>query len=106
VILEAMASGVPVLATDVGGSRELVLPGRTGWLTPSGNLSALAEGILAALAVPLERVNVARRARQEVAGRFSVDRIAAEYAALYLKAAGEAQASMGTAGLDPPETSP
>jgi glycosyltransferase involved in cell wall biosynthesis len=105
VILEAMASGVPVLATDVGGSRELVLPGRTGWLTPSEDPIALAESILAALADPQERINLARAANEDVTARFSVDRIAAEYAALYLRAAGEAPAPPAALSPDPPEPS-
>jgi glycosyltransferase involved in cell wall biosynthesis len=105
VILEAMASGVPVLATDVGGTRELVLPGGTGWLVPSGNPTALAEGILAALDNPQERINLARKAKADVTARFSVDRIAAEYAELYLKVTGKAQASPVAAVPDPPEPS-
>jgi glycosyltransferase involved in cell wall biosynthesis len=106
VILEAMASGIPVLATDVGGTRELVRPGQTGWLVPSGDSAALAEGILAALDNPHQRANLARTARDDIAARFSVERIAAEYAALYLKADGAVQASPTAGQRKDAETSP
>ena len=43
VILEAMAAGVPVVATDIPGTRELVLPEATGYLVPVGNRAAFAK---------------------------------------------------------------
>lgn len=43
VILEAFAAGKPVLVSDLGGSAELVEPGRTGWRFPAGDASALAD---------------------------------------------------------------
>lgn len=42
VVLEAMAMGLPVLATDIAGVRELIEPGREGWLFPVGDAPALA----------------------------------------------------------------
>ncbi len=42
-ILEAMAAGVPVVATDIPGTRELVLPGVTGYLVPVGDRAAFAK---------------------------------------------------------------
>jgi glycosyltransferase involved in cell wall biosynthesis len=42
VVLEALAAGVPVAATDVGGVRELVHDGRSGFLVPPGDVAALA----------------------------------------------------------------
>ena len=41
VLLEAMSHGMPAIATDVGASREVVIPGQTGWLVPAGDERAL-----------------------------------------------------------------
>jgi glycosyltransferase involved in cell wall biosynthesis len=51
VLLEAMASGVPVMGADVGPTRELLAPGR-GWLVPPGDARALAERIAAVVSDP------------------------------------------------------
>ena len=45
VVCEGQAMGRPVIASDHGGSRETILPGITGWLTPSGDSAALAHAI-------------------------------------------------------------
>ena len=45
-VLEAMASGLPVVATDVGGNPELVREGSTGYLVPAADATAMAEAIL------------------------------------------------------------
>ncbi len=46
VVLEAMALGVPVISTDCGGMREVVLPGTTGWLVPVRDAQAIAEAVI------------------------------------------------------------
>ena len=68
VILEALASGVPVVATAVNGINEAVIPGKTGWLVPPEDPRLLAEAMREALAHPGE----ARR--RAVAGRQLVRR--------------------------------
>jgi glycosyltransferase involved in cell wall biosynthesis len=71
---EAQAMGRPVVATDHGGSRETVVPGVTGWLTPPGDPAALAAAIGAALALgPEERDIWARRAIAHIAANFTRD---------------------------------
>jgi glycosyltransferase involved in cell wall biosynthesis len=81
--LEALLSGVPVVASKVGGLPELVREGETGWLAPPRNPEALAGTILAALS---DREEARRRALQgeKIARRlFDVERTAREIAAIY-----------------------
>jgi len=55
VLLEAGACGVPVVATDVPGTREVVVDGETGWLTPAGDTQELAETMMKLMHMPLVR---------------------------------------------------
>jgi len=48
-VLESMAAGLPVVATDVGGNREAVLNGATGWLVPPKDPVTMAEKIILTL---------------------------------------------------------
>ena len=66
-VLEAMASGLPVIASDAGGLRELVLDGKTGLLVPSGNPTILAEKISVLLGDPglMARMGEAGRLRAQ-----------------------------------------
>jgi len=57
VIMEAMALRRPVVSTFVGGIPELVVPGKTGWLVPAGNVGALASALREVLAAPPERLD-------------------------------------------------
>jgi glycosyltransferase involved in cell wall biosynthesis len=82
-VLEAMAVGVPVIATDVGGSCELVDQGVTGFLVPVGDSDTLAAAVADALTdLPRTRA-MAERARQVIDSRFGLRRMVAEYEALY-----------------------
>lgn len=81
VLLEALTLGRPVVASDVGGSAEAVIHGRTGLVVPSGDAAALAAAI-ERLAGPEGRA-FGERARADAALRFSTGRFAAEIEALY-----------------------
>lgn len=80
VVLEAMAAGLPVVATAVEGTDELVVPGRTGWLVPSREPRALAEAIVAAAAGFRGQ---GRAGRLRVEGEFSIPRMVARYEDLW-----------------------
>jgi glycosyltransferase involved in cell wall biosynthesis len=81
-VLEAQAAGVPVVATPVGGIRETVVDGETGFLVPVGNAEALAERIVHVLEHPEEARRVAAEARRRVQ-EFSEERMVAETLAIY-----------------------
>ena len=86
-ILEAMAAGRPVVATDVGGVRDAVEPGVTGLLVPPGNADALAGAIRRLLEDPAGAAAMGARGRERVRERFSADRMVADYARLYREVA-------------------
>ncbi len=83
VVDEAMAAGVPVVASRVGGIPELVREGRTGYTVPPGDAAALA-GRLGQLAGDgALRRRMAREARASVGERFDERTMAAEIASVY-----------------------
>jgi glycosyltransferase involved in cell wall biosynthesis len=73
VIVEGMAAGRPVIASAAGGVTEIVNHGRNGWLVEPGNPAALADAIETVRRAPDLARDVARRARDDAAQRFSVD---------------------------------
>lgn len=83
VALEAMAAGVPVITSDIGGFKEVVEPGKTGLHTWANNPDSLAWGILEVFAKPEEAAARARRARKGVKARFSWDKVAQETVVVY-----------------------
>jgi glycosyltransferase involved in cell wall biosynthesis len=82
-VIEAQASGVPVVATPVGGIRETVVEGETGWLVPVDDAAALAERISWVLEHPAEARPVADEARRRARGRFSIETMVERTLALY-----------------------
>jgi len=85
VIMEAMASEVPVIATDISGTRELIEPGKTGWLAEPGNSSDLASTILEALDAPSKRQQFVDNALEDIIPLYSMESIAEKYTELYHK---------------------
>jgi sugar transferase (PEP-CTERM/EpsH1 system associated) len=82
-ILEAMASGLPTLATAVGGNPELVAYGRTGVLVPPENVDAMADALLQMVADPSRAAALGRAGRAEVERRFSLQAMVGAYQRLY-----------------------
>jgi glycosyltransferase involved in cell wall biosynthesis len=83
VVLEALAAGVPVVATAVGGTPELIEHGRGGFLVPAGRPPVLAEAILAMLANRRTRNAMGQYARQQMQHRFTFDTQADRYLQLF-----------------------
>lgn len=84
VAAEAGAMGRPVIATDHGGAREIVLPGRSGLLVPPDDAAELATALAALAAAGANaRAAMGERARAHVARHFTVERMCADTLALY-----------------------
>jgi glycosyltransferase involved in cell wall biosynthesis len=71
VLLEAMAAGVPIVASGVGGVPECVRSGSTGLLIPPADVAALRDAILALLLDPARAQELARTAQRDIDERFS-----------------------------------
>jgi glycosyltransferase involved in cell wall biosynthesis len=82
-LIEALAAQRPVVATDVGGVRSIVVDGVTGLLAPSGDAAAVAGLLERLLASPAEAARLGRAGRAHVAGRFGSARLVEDIDALY-----------------------
>jgi glycosyltransferase involved in cell wall biosynthesis len=82
-LLEAMASGKPVVATAVSGTDQAVIPGQTGLVVPPGNSQALADAVLQLLSHPAQAQAMGQAARQHVETNFNPQKQANEHLALY-----------------------
>jgi glycosyltransferase involved in cell wall biosynthesis len=91
--MEAMAAGIPVVATEIPGNRDLVVPGETGYLVPLESRSAFAKWTLPIL----EDTALARRfgaaGRARMLAEFSVEKMIERYAALYSELLGSSDST-------------
>lgn len=78
IVLEAMAAGVPVVATAAGGTPETIEDGVTGRLVPAGDSARLAAALAQLLGDPAERARLAGNASAALAERFSFERMVAD----------------------------
>lgn len=84
VLLEAMAANVPIIATDIPGTNELITHDHDGWLVPAYDSQALADGILELLKNPSLRGSLAGKA-METLNLYSISAIADQYENLYIQ---------------------
>ncbi|MBR0654825.1 glycosyltransferase family 4 protein [Plastoroseomonas arctica] len=83
-VIEAQAMARPVIAADLGGPRETVEEGATGWRVPAGDVDALAEALRYVLALPaVARASIGRAARAAVLARYSTQAMQAATIAVY-----------------------
>ena len=82
-LMEAMAAGLSVIASDIPGCRDLVVHGQSGLLFPGDDAKELAEMIEAVASDKIPSVRHARMGRELVNSRFSAERMAEEYTSLY-----------------------
>jgi glycosyltransferase involved in cell wall biosynthesis len=86
VVLEALARGVPVVGSDLGGLPELVQPGLTGELVPPGDPGALAAALEPFLSTPDHGWAMRERARERIGSEFSPERHLERLTELYAEA--------------------
>lgn len=83
-IQEAMASGLPVVATHVGGADELVAPEETGLLVPASSPEAMADALARVVADPARRVQMGLASRRRAEDVFALDGMVRNYTQMYL----------------------
>jgi glycosyltransferase involved in cell wall biosynthesis len=82
-LLEAMAAGLPVVVTDVGGNPEIVRPGVDGYLAPRGDAAGIADALNRLLANPQQAQLMGASGQQRVRDHYALDRTIERYDQLY-----------------------
>lgn len=82
-VLEGMAAGLPMVVTDVGGNREAVIDGQSGFVVPPQHPGALAEALLVLADDPALRLRMGEAASQRVCKEFSLSACVGRYSLLY-----------------------
>lgn len=85
--MEAMAAGIPVVATDCGGVSEVITDGQEGFLVPPRDADALAHGLARLWRDPALRARMGEAARRTATSRFTFERQLEEFLALYAEVA-------------------
>jgi glycosyltransferase involved in cell wall biosynthesis len=83
-LLEAASTGLPIVSTDVGGVKETVISGETGFLTPAGDPVALAASMHALMQLPIaERISMGEAGRAFVMTNYGVEKITTQWEETY-----------------------
>ena len=82
-VLEAMASGLPIIATNVGGNSQIINHDENGYLVPYGNTKALTEGIILLSTSPELMKQMGQKARQKILDHYDMDTMLKKYKELY-----------------------
>ena len=85
VVLEAMASGLSIISTQITGTKKFIIDGKTGLLFPVGDAKILAQKIIYLINEKDKRIELGRQARQHVLNNFSFEIIANKYVDIYNK---------------------
>ncbi len=86
VLLEAAASELPIVATNVGGNSEVVVDAKTGYLVNSGNADELGKSMLSMMNLPIaERRQLGIEGRQHVSANYGIDKIVTKWESLYCR---------------------
>ena len=96
-LLEAMASGLPGVATDVGGIREVIVPDETGYLVHAQSPGLLADAMLRILSTPGALDRMGGAARRRVEEHFSLRAVVGQYEELYMQCLGISAPGMNRA---------
>jgi len=91
-VLEAESLGLPVIASDIGGTHETMRAGETGLLVPPGDVAALAEAVAALVEDTERRLAMGAAARRFVTGQFTLEGMIARIGAMYHEAVAEYRA--------------
>lgn len=88
VLIEAAALGRPIVATDIGGSREIISHGGTGLLVPPADPAALAAAVNRLLGDPALAARLGAKAKSLIPHQFTLERMVREYESIYVSLAG------------------
>lgn len=89
VVLEAMACALPVVATDVGAVREMLVSGEEGFIVAPGDVDALSGALISLAGESETRKRIGVRARERVMRDFTVETMVRRYAALFSEVSGK-----------------
>jgi len=96
VLIEAAASGLPIITTDTPGCREIVRHGENGLLIPPGNPEALARAIARLILDAELREEMGRRGRRIAVEGFSIERVVEETMQVYRALLGQSRRGLNS----------